>query len=126
LYLYGSFIQLRNFTTMANRKYPSGADATHEHYAKPYSGLHEAATRSRDARINKILDDAGAALKAEGVQYFLGVVDRQPEAEDGGKVHTQTDIESENMIFILDAALPTREDLVNMGVWVGGMLNSRK
>jgi hypothetical protein len=99
---------------MANRKYPSGADATHEHYV------------GKEARINQILDRAGAALTAEGVQYFLGVVDRQPQAEDGGKVYTQTDIKSENMIFIFDAALPTREDLVSMGVWVGTMLNSRK
>ncbi len=31
---------------------------------------------NKDARLAKILDDTGAALKAEGVKYFLGVVDR--------------------------------------------------
>ena len=99
---------------MAKKKYPSGADATHEHQA------------GKDARLAKILDDAGAALKAEGVKYFLGVVDRQPEAEDGGKVHTQSEIENTDFVFILDAAFPTRKDLVDLGLWVGRMLNATK
>lgn len=80
----------------------------------------------KDDRIQKILDDAGAALKAEGAEYLIGAVDRQPEAEDGGKVHVQHDMKSENFIFILDAAMQTREDLVRVGMWVGQMLAKGK
>lgn len=81
---------------------------------------------TKEERINAILDNAAKQLQAEGVQYFLGVVDRQPEAEDGGKVYTQTDIKNQDMVFIFDAAMPARQDLVNMGLWVGQMLNARK
>lgn len=80
----------------------------------------------KEERIRAILEHTGKQLEAEGVQYFLGVVDKQPDTADGGKVHTQTDIESGNMIYIIDAAFPTRQDVVNLGVWVGGLLNARK
>ena len=66
---------------------------------------------TKQERINKILDDAGEALKAEGVKYFLGVVDRQPKAPDG---------------YILDMALQTSQDLVHVGIQLGRLITARK
>ena len=80
---------------------------------------------SKEERINKILDDAGKALEAEGVKYFLGVIDRQPKAPDGGKAYVQSDIKGEEMCYILDIAFPTRQDLISLGVWVGQLLTAR-
>lgn len=79
----------------------------------------------KEKRINKILDDAGKALEAEGVKYFIGVVDRQPKAPDGGKVYAQSDIKGEDFCYILDIAFPTRQDLINLGIWVGQLLTAR-
>lgn len=73
-------------------------------------------------RIKKIMDDAAKALEAEGVKYFIGVVDRQPKASDGGKAYAQSDITGEDMCFILDISLPTRQDKVNLGIWLGRLL----
>jgi hypothetical protein len=77
-------------------------------------------------RIKKIIDDAAKALEAEGVKYFIGVVDRQPKAPNGGKAYAQSDIKGEDFCYILDMALPTRQDLVNLGIWVGQLLTARK
>lgn len=73
-------------------------------------------------RIKKIMDDAAKALEAEGVKYFIGVVDRQPKASDGGKAYAQSDVTGEDMCFILDIALPTRQDKVFLGIWLGQLL----
>lgn len=79
----------------------------------------------KQARIKKIMDDAAKALEAEGVKYFIGVIDRQPKAPDGGKAYAQSDVTGEDMCYILDIALPTRQDLVNLGIWVGQLLTAR-
>lgn len=80
---------------------------------------------AKSKRINKIMDDAAKALDAEGVKYFLGVVDRQPQANDGGKAYAQSDISGEEFCYILDIALPTRQDVVNLGIYVGQLLTAR-
>lgn len=79
----------------------------------------------KQERIKKILDDAGKALEAEGVKYFLGVIDRQPSAPDGGQAYTRSDITGEEFCYILDLALPTREDIINLGIWVGQLITAR-
>ena len=79
----------------------------------------------KEIRIKKILDDAGKALEAEGVKYFLGAVDRQPKEPDGGKVYTQSDIQGEQFRYILEVAFPTRQDLIGVGIWVGQLLTAR-
>jgi hypothetical protein len=80
----------------------------------------------RQRRIKKIMGDAAALLEAEGVKYFIGVVDRQPKDPGGGKAYAQVDITGEDMYHILDMALPTREDLKNLGIWVGQLIISRE
>lgn len=83
-------------------------------------------SKAKQKRINKIIDDAAKALEAEKVKYFIGVIDRQPKAADGGKAYAQSDCDTEDFTFILDMALPTREDVVNLGIWVGQLLTARK
>lgn len=77
-------------------------------------------------RIKKIMDDAATALEAEGVKYFIGVVDRQPKEPDGGKAYAQSDVTGEDMRYILDMALPTRQDLISLGIWVGQLITARE
>lgn len=76
-------------------------------------------------RIKAIMDDAAAKLDAEGVKYFIGVVDRDPKAKDGGKAYSQANLQGEDFCIILDIALPTRQDVVNLGIWVGNLLEAR-
>lgn len=89
---------------------------------KPFNPTAEEA---KQKRVKKIMDDAAKKLEKEGVKYFVGVVDRQPQATDGGKVYTQLDATGEDFIHILDVALPTRQDAINLGIWVGQILNAR-
>lgn len=79
----------------------------------------------KEKRIKTILDDAAKALEKEGVKYFLGVVDRQPQESDGGKAYAQSDVSGEDMGYILDMALPTRQDVINLGIWVGQLITAR-
>ncbi len=69
------------------------------------------------------MDKAALRLHKEGVQLFLGVVDRVDPA--GGKVYTTSDIKGEDFPLLLETALPAREDLVNLGIWVGQLLAAR-
>lgn len=78
----------------------------------------------KQRRLRAILDRAGKELEAEGVQYFLGCVDR--EGPDGGQAYVQSDIKGENFVHILDMALPTSQDVINLGIWVGQLLQARK
>lgn len=87
--------------------------------------FNEAEQEAKQKRIKKVMDDAAKKLEKEGVKYFIGVVDRQPTHTDGGKVYTQLDATGEDFIHILDVALPTRQDAINLGIWVGQILNSR-
>jgi hypothetical protein len=79
----------------------------------------------QEKQVKAILDDAAKKLDALGVKYFMGVVDRQPAAPDGGKAYSQANVTGEDMCIILDIALPTRQDAVNLGIWVGMILNNR-
>lgn len=76
-------------------------------------------------RIKRIMDDAAKALEAEGVKYFIGVVDKQPQESDGGKAYAQSDVTGEDFCYILDMALPTRQDVINLGIWVGQLITAR-
>ena len=72
------------------------------------------------------MDDTAKLLEAENVKYFIGVVDKQPKDPDGGKAYAQSDVTGEDMCYILDMALPTREDLRNLGIWVGQLIIARE
>lgn len=71
------------------------------------------------------MDTAAEALQAEGVKYFLGVVDKDPTATDGGKAFAQSDVTGEDFTHILDMALPTRQDVIHLGIWVGQLISAR-
>lgn len=81
--------------------------------------------KQKQKRIKAALDNCATMLEKEGVKYFLGVVDRQPTEPEGGKAYTQLDITGQDFIHLLDVALPTKQDAINMGIWVGQILNSR-
>ena len=72
------------------------------------------------------MDDAAKALKAEGVKYFIGAVDRQPKNPDGGMAYANSDITGGDFCYILDIAMPTRNDLRNLGIYVGQLILSRE
>jgi len=80
----------------------------------------------KQGRIKKIMDDAAKSLEAEGVKYFIGVVDRQPKEPGGGKAYAQSDVTGEDFCYILDMALPTRQDIINLGIWVGQLITARE
>lgn len=80
----------------------------------------------RQERIKNILDTAGKALEAEGVKYFAGAVDKKPEDPDGGKAYVQSDIMGVDFCYILDLALPTNQDLINVGIYLGQVIQGRK
>lgn len=75
-------------------------------------------------RIKKLMDTTAKKLEAEGVEYFIGVVDK--EAPDGGHVYEQSDLKGDSFCYLLEIALPTRADRVNLGIWVGRLLTGKK
>lgn len=77
-------------------------------------------------RVKQIIDDAAKALGAEGVRYFIGAIDRQPKEPDGGKAYASSDIKGDEMVYILDMAFPTRQDLKNLGIYIGSLIISRE
>lgn len=79
----------------------------------------------KQKRIRTALDNCATMLKKEGVKYFLGAVDKQPKDPDGGRVFAQSEISGEEFIHVLDVALPTKQDAINLGIWVGQILNAR-
>lgn len=83
-------------------------------------------TDERSDAVHAIIDKAAAELGKLGVKYFIGAIDRQPQAVDGGKAYTLSDLQGEDFVHILDMALPTRQDAVNLGIWVGHLITARK
>lgn len=71
--------------------------------------------------INEALDKVGKILDKAGVKYFLGVVDKAD-----NKVYSKTDISGDEMTYLLDAALPSNDDIISLGIWVGQILARRK
>lgn len=82
-------------------------------------------TDERNDAIHAIIDKAAADLQKLGVKYFIGALDRQP-TTDGGKAYSFLDMVGEDFVHILDMALPTRQDAVNLGIWVGHLIQARK
>lgn len=76
----------------------------------------------KNTRIRKIMDDAAKLLEAEGVKYFIGAVDMDPA---NAKAFCQSEIQGQEFIHILDMALPTRQDAVNLGIYAGTLINAR-
>jgi len=85
----------------------------------------ETPEEKRQARIRQIMDNAAALLEREKVKYFVAVVDKDPKASDGGKAYVQSDVTGEDFTHILDMALPTRQDVINLGIWVGQLITAR-
>lgn len=77
-------------------------------------------------RIKKIMDETAKALEAEGVKYFIGVTDRKRGKPSEGEVYIQSDVQGEDFCYMLDFALPTRQDLINMGIWLGQIIRTRE
>lgn len=79
----------------------------------------------KNNRIKKIIDDAAALLEAENVKWFIGVVDRRADDPTGGKAFCKSDVTGEDFVHILDMALPTRQDAVNLGIYAGTLISAR-
>ena len=90
------------------------------------SNLLEAEQEEKNIRIKKIMDDAARLLEAEEVKYFIGVLDREKENPNQGRAFVQSDVSGDDMIHILDMALPTRQDAVNLGVYVGTLIKAHQ
>lgn len=83
------------------------------------------ADEQRAADIHAIIDKAAADLEKLGLKFFIGAIDKQPTAPDGGKIYTQSDMQGQDFCFMLDVALPTKHDAVNLGIWVGQIIQIR-
>lgn len=84
------------------------------------------APEEKQNRIKSIMDKAAAQLDKEGVKYFMGVADRNDTSEPGGKAYVKSQCNGEDFTVFLNLALPTRQDIVNLGIWVGMILGTRK
>lgn len=87
--------------------------------------VEQTAEEQKHARIRQVMDNAAKLLEREGVKYFIGVVDKDPKASDGGKAFAQSDVTGEDFTHILDMALPSRQDVINLGIWVGQLISAR-
>lgn len=83
------------------------------------------AETQKSKRIKKALDTFSKAMQKEGVAFFAGVVDKDPKQADMGRAYCNSDIKGEDFCYILDMALPTRQDAVNLGIWVGQLIQLR-
>lgn len=81
--------------------------------------------QKRAALINKIMDDAKAKLEKLGVKHFHAVVDHESLDAEGGKVYVNADIIGEDFVHVLNFAMPRTEDVINLGVYVGQLLQHR-
>lgn len=80
-------------------------------------------------RINQTIEDAAKALEAEGVKFFIGVLDHQPKEPNGGNAYVRSDVSGDDFFYMLKMAMNTREDVTALGVQVGKLLldfNKRK
>lgn len=77
----------------------------------------------KQKRINAIIDEAATKLQAEGVRYFIGVIDR--DTAPTGKIYLQSDVKGEDFPCLLEVALPTMQDTINLGIWVGKLIAAR-
>lgn len=82
--------------------------------------------KGKQTRIKNIIDDAARQLESEGVKYFIGVVDRNQKSTEGGKAYAQSDITGQDFYCILDMALPSKQDIINLGIWVGQLISARE
>lgn len=78
---------------------------------------------TQQEQIKQIIDDAAAKLAALDVKYLIGVVDTK--GPDGGQGYVSSDIDGTNFIHVLDMALPTKQDAINLGIWAGHLINAR-
>lgn len=86
----------------------------------------EQKAEEKQKRIRQIMDNAALQLEKENVKFFIGVTDRDDPTVEGGKAYSKADCNGEDFTVMLNLALPTRQDIVNLGIWVGTILNSRK
>lgn len=80
---------------------------------------------TREKEIHRIIDTAAASMEALGMKFFIAGIDRQPQAADGGKVYTQSDMKGNDFCYMLDVALPTKEDAINLGIYIGQVIQLR-
>jgi len=84
------------------------------------------AKKTRNDRIAALVGTCAAGLEAEGIKYYIAVVDRDPTDPHGGKAYSQADCTGADMELALDMMLKTPEDLVNFGTYLGRIMQNRK
>lgn len=82
--------------------------------------------KTKNERIAGLVARCAAGLEAEGVKYFIGIVDRDEKDAHGGKAYSQSDCKGEDMEQVLAMMLPTNQDLISMGIWLGRLIQFRK
>lgn len=85
-----------------------------------------AAKKTKNERIAAAVGACAAILEAEGVKYYIAVVDRDAQDPHGGKAYSQMDCTGADMELALDMLLKTPADLVNFGTYLGRIIQSRK
>lgn len=82
--------------------------------------------KTKNERIAAAVGACAAVLEAEGVKYFIAVVDRDDKDPHGGKAYSQMDCTGADMELALDMLLQTPADLVNFGTYLGRIIQARK
>lgn len=82
--------------------------------------------QSKNERIALAVGACAAALEAEGVKYYIAVVDRDDKDPHGGKAYSEMDCTGADMELAIDMLLRTPQDLVNFGTYLGRIIQHRK
>lgn len=82
--------------------------------------------KTKDERIAAAVSACAAVLEAEGVKYYIAVVDRDDKDPNGGKAYSQMDCTGADMELALSMLLQTPQDLVNFGTYLGRIIQTRK
>lgn len=87
----------------------------------------EKVIEKKQQRINAIINSAEEALKAEGAQYFLCAIDKDPKAEDGGKMFLTSEIGDVELIHVIEGITQIKPELLPViGIHVGRLINAKR
>lgn len=82
--------------------------------------------KTKNDRIAHLVGACAAGLEAEGVKYYIAIVDRDETDPHGGKAYSQMNCTGADMELALDMLLQTPADLVNFGTYLGRIIQNRK
>lgn len=77
----------------------------------------------KQAKIKSVIEKAEKELTALGASHFLAATDI--DAPGGGWLVVQNSMNGSEFCCILDAAFPAKQDVINLGVYIGQVMIAR-